>query len=402
MSEFETKPDVEEETAPQVDDNDLRNSDILTKYQDAARITNETLQLVMQAAVPGAKVLDLCKLGDANIVEKTSIIYRGKSKGRVVTKGIAFPTCVSVNNTVCHFSPLETDAEVVLADGDVVKIDVGTHVDGYIAVAAHTHVVGTTGAPNTAEPVVGPQSDVILAAYKAAEVALRMLKPGNTNRQVTEAMTRVVNTYGGSMLQGGVMHQLKRFVIDGAKRIALKEEPGQERVPNAAFEEGEVFALDICVSSGDGKAKEGDARTTVHKRAVERTYQLAGQSARKLLSVITQKFPTLPFTLRAVEDERTARTGVRECVSHGLLSAYPVLYEKATDKVAHFKFTVLILPTGAHKIAGLTLPEGYSSEHVLPADLEALLATNPVVSKKKQKKAKAAAESAGAGAADLN
>lgn len=59
-------------------------------------------------------------------------------------KGIAFPTCISVNNCVCHFSPLRTESDVKLADGDVVKIDLGAHIDGFIAVAAHTLVVGAS------------------------------------------------------------------------------------------------------------------------------------------------------------------------------------------------------------------------------------------------------------------
>ena len=81
-------------------------------------------------------------------------------------KGIAFPVCLSVNNCVCHYSPLQTDesvcyfrflllaaacefitncTQVVLALGDIVKLDLGAHVDGYIAVAAHTFRVTETG-----------------------------------------------------------------------------------------------------------------------------------------------------------------------------------------------------------------------------------------------------------------
>ena len=60
-------------------------------------------------------------------------------------KGIAFPTCISVNNCICHFSPLTTELVVTLADGDLVKIDLGAHIDGVIAVVAHTLVVGASG-----------------------------------------------------------------------------------------------------------------------------------------------------------------------------------------------------------------------------------------------------------------
>ena len=58
--------------------------------------------------------------------------------------GIAFPTCVSINNCICHFSPLKGDSDVLLKEGDLVKIDLGAHIDGFIAVAAHTLVVGAS------------------------------------------------------------------------------------------------------------------------------------------------------------------------------------------------------------------------------------------------------------------
>lgn len=76
--------------------------------------------------------------------QKTSLIFRNK-KGPKVEKGVAFPVCLSVNNCVCHYSPLASDESVVLALGDVVKLDLGVHVDGFIAVAAHTFRVTATG-----------------------------------------------------------------------------------------------------------------------------------------------------------------------------------------------------------------------------------------------------------------
>lgn len=59
-------------------------------------------------------------------------------------KGIAFPTCISINNCICHFSPLRSEADIKLADGDLVKIDLGAHIDGFIAVAAHSLIVAAS------------------------------------------------------------------------------------------------------------------------------------------------------------------------------------------------------------------------------------------------------------------
>ena len=91
------------------------------------------------------------------------------------TPGIAFPCCISVNNCICHFSPLTNDPDVVLKDGDVVKIDLGAHIDQFIAVTAHTVVVGSS----KDKKVTGRKADVMMAAHLASEAALRLVKPGN-------------------------------------------------------------------------------------------------------------------------------------------------------------------------------------------------------------------------------
>ena len=56
-------------------------------------------------------------------------------------KGVAFPTCISVNNIVGHLSPLKSEDQQ-LKDGDLVKIDLGCHIDGFVGLVAHTIVVG--------------------------------------------------------------------------------------------------------------------------------------------------------------------------------------------------------------------------------------------------------------------
>lgn len=63
----------------------------------------------------GARVVDICRAGDDSITAKAALIFRGKAKdGKVIEKGVAFPVCVSVNECVCHCSPLESDDTVRL------------------------------------------------------------------------------------------------------------------------------------------------------------------------------------------------------------------------------------------------------------------------------------------------
>jgi curved DNA binding protein len=378
--------DEEEKKAQEEEDTSLAVSDVVTKYQEAAKITQAALTMIISKCVPGAKVIDLCKEGDELMEEKLAGIYKTKKGGKTIEKGLAFPVCLSVNECVCHFSPLASDPEQVeLAAGDMVKIDLGCHIDGYIAVAAHTVEVGYVANPSA--PVTGIKADLWHCAYHCAEVATRMMRPGNKNGQITEAMKKICEAFGVQSITGTLMHQMKRYVIDGNKMVLLREEP-EHKVDQCTFEANEVYAIDIAVSSGEGKPRELDARTTVFKRVVDQTYALRIKGSRQFFNEVNKRFPTLPFSIRSFSDERNARLGIRECVAHNLLVAYPVLYERTGDLMVHIKVTVLIMPNGNIKITGVNMPEGYQTEKTLPEDIVKWLEDNPAPVKKDRKKKK--------------
>merc|ERR1712050_707032 len=164
----------------------------------------------------------------------------------------------------------------------------------------------------------------------------------------------VTTDFNCKPMQGVLSHQLKKHVIDGNRTIIAAETP-DERVDEFEFGMNEVYCIDVVCSTGEGKGKETDIRSTVFKRAVETSYNLKTQKARQFISEVNRRFPALPFTLRAIEDEQVARVGVVEAKRHELLDEYPVLKEKEKTFVAQFKFTVLLLPGGTKKITGLPL-----------------------------------------------
>uniref|UniRef100_A0A2I3HTQ3 Peptidase M24 domain-containing protein n=1 Tax=Nomascus leucogenys TaxID=61853 RepID=A0A2I3HTQ3_NOMLE len=133
-------------------------------------------------------VLSLCEEGDAMIMAETGKIFK---KEKEMKKGIAFPTSISVNNCVCHFSPLKSDKDCILKEGDLVKIDLGVHVDGFIANVAHTFVVDVAQGIQ----MTGQKADAIKAAHLCVEAALCLVKPGNHNTHVTEAWTKVAHSF---------------------------------------------------------------------------------------------------------------------------------------------------------------------------------------------------------------
>ncbi|KAI4374208.1 hypothetical protein MLD38_012225 [Melastoma candidum] len=359
---------------------DLTTPEVVTKYKSAAEIVNKALQLVISECKPGVKIVDVCEKGDSFIREQAGNMY--KNVKRKIERGIAFPTCVSVNNTVGHFSPLASD-ESVLKEGDMVKIDMGCHIDGFIAVVGHTHVI-------LDGPVTGKAADVIAAANTAAEVALRLVRPGKKNKDVTEALQKVAAAYDCRIVEGVLSHQMKQFVIDGNKVILSVSNP-ETRVDEAEFEENEVYSIDIVTSSGEGKPKLLDEKqTTIYKRAVDRNYHLKMKASRFIFSEINQKFPIMPFSARALEEKR-ARLGLVECVNHDLLQPYPVLHEKPGDLVAQIKFTVLLMPNGSDRITSHPLQQLNPTKTIDDPEIKAWLALGTKTKRKgggKKKKGK--------------
>merc|ERR1711920_173626 len=204
------------------------------------------------------------------------------------------------------------------------------------------------------EKVEDKRADVIMATWNAAEAALRLVQVGNTNTAVTEAFAKISADFNCKPLQGVLSHQLKKHIIDG-NRVIIGAETTDEKVDEFEFEMNEVYCVDVVMSTGEGKGKETEIRSTVFKRQVENSYILKTQKARQFIHEVSKRFPTLPFTLRAIEDEQVARVGVSEAKRHELLEEYPVLKEKDGDIVAQFKFTVLLLPGGTKRITGLPL-----------------------------------------------
>uniref|UniRef100_A0A4W4E0L0 Peptidase M24 domain-containing protein n=1 Tax=Electrophorus electricus TaxID=8005 RepID=A0A4W4E0L0_ELEEL len=350
---------------------------VVTKYKMGGDIANQALKMVIEAAKPGVSVLSLCEKGDSYIMTETGKVFK---KEKDMKKGIAFPTSVSVNNCVCHFSPLKSDPDYTLKDGDLVKIDLGVHVDGFISNVAHSFVVGAS----KEAPVTGRKADVIKAAYLCGEAALRLVKPGN---QVEVLLLFVVLT--DIPFIGMLSHQLKQHVIDGEKTI-IQNPTDQQRKDHekAEFEVHEVYAVDVLISTGEGKARDGGQRTTIYKRDPSKQYGLKMKTSRMFFSEVERRFDAMPFTLRAFEDEGKACLGVVECAKHELLQPFSVLHEKEGEYVAQFKFTVLLMANGPLRItSGPFEPELYISEHdVQDPELKSLIQSS--ASRKAQKKKK--------------
>ncbi|CAH1106115.1 unnamed protein product [Psylliodes chrysocephalus] len=362
---------------------------VVTKYKMAGEIVNRVLKQVIDKCVPGTSVREICEYGDQLLTDETTKVFK---KEKELKKGIAFPTCVSVNNCICHFSPVPSEPDYTLKNEDVAKVDLGAQIDGFIAVVAHTIVVGAA----SESKVTGRKADVILAAHYASQAALRLLKPGNDTYAVTDAVQKVAESFKCKPVEGMLSHQLKQFKIDGEKTIIQNPNDAQKK-EHEKFEldKHEVYAMDVLVSTGEGIGKETDTRVSIYKKTDE-IYQLKLKASRMFYTEVRTKYGNMPFNLRNFQDETKAKMGVVECVKNKLIEPFQVLYEKPGELVAHFKFTVLLMPNGPHKITGLPVETDlYQSEYsVTDPELKSILnsSANPKAAKKKKKKSESSSE----------
>lgn len=74
---------------------------------------------VADKCVSGASSIQIAEFSDNRLIEESGKVFK---KEKNLKKGIAFPTCISANNCICHFSPLKSDPDYVLKDGDLVKM----------------------------------------------------------------------------------------------------------------------------------------------------------------------------------------------------------------------------------------------------------------------------------------
>lgn len=337
------------------EDVSLDNPEVVMKYKAAGRFTNQAIQELAAKCVAGASVYKLCVESDARIKELSLTAFSKESKGRRLPHGVGFPTCISVNNVAVHNSPAAEDG-TTLATGDIVHIDLGVTICGFLATAATTVIVG--GADALAAPIKTKADDVFAAVRVAHEAAVRLMRPGNTNHMVTDALEGVAAAYGVNAVEGVLSHRVEFADPETPQAIIQRRVPGAEppqKVDVSTFETGEVWQLDIVFTSGTGRLRGCETASNVFRRGFARE-QMHMRSAREVLSVTANTSGMYAFGMRQLADVKTARFGVSECLKAGVLISYPVLADRAGEVVVHLKATIMIMPKEIVKAAFVPLP----------------------------------------------
>ncbi|KAJ2701489.1 hypothetical protein FB645_004635 [Coemansia sp. IMI 203386] len=334
------------------------------KYRSAAAIASQVLQSVISVTVPGMSVAAICSYGDSLVAAHSKSVHR---KEENIERGAAFPTTVSVNKIVQNFSPGASE-DYVLREGDVAKIEVSVHIDGYISSAAHTTVA--TNSPSVT--ISDRRADAISAAYYASEVATRMIRPGQTPRNVVKAIGLVASGFNCTVAEDTFTSQIDRFVISGKNTFANRFNPDVV-ISDEAFETGEIYTVDCTISTGDGQARASEYSPTIFQRDVGQQYSLKLRTSRTLFSQVCARFSVFPFLMRdAVGDNHALKAGVGECVRSHLLVPFAVTTEKKNGNqyVAQFKVTVVCHYTGPIRLTQALPMPNVQSATAIPAESE--------------------------------
>jgi methionine aminopeptidase len=184
-------------------------------------------------------VYALCKAGDDAVTsllsqaEPSAFGVADAESASRIKRGAAYPTCVSVNELFGHVSP-SSDCTDVLNVGDLVKVELGVHVDGYPAIVGETRIVD---APPADEVVAQSLASVSNAVYIAAHCIMRMLRPGVKNSDITYVVGHIAAHFGVACVKSLVSYEIKRYVTDGRNQILMAPpEAGDEAPDGGVFE----------------------------------------------------------------------------------------------------------------------------------------------------------------------
>lgn len=351
-------------------DNSFNNPAVVAVYKVAGGISNSILKQVRSAAKDGSTIFELTQLGDKLLAEEVAKLTKEKKEA-----GIAFPTCVNPNNIPAHLAPVNAadTANLTLKDGDVVNVMLGVQVDGFPAVVAETFVVGEL----SSSPVSGKKADLLHAAWNALEAAVRTFTTDKRNWDVTNVVDKVAKEFGTVPLESMLLHNQGKNLLYGPKEIILNPtKENKNQMDTFKFEEGEVYGLDVLVStSAEGKVKLSEYKTSLYK-LTGTTYALKLKTSHKTLGDFKRKaLAHYPFNVKNLEDPRKARVGLIECVNHQVMLAYDIQAEKQGEFVGQFFTTLAVTKDGVVRITSPSFDGSlYQSDKALSEESKALVA----------------------------
>ncbi|HEX9846425.1 MAG TPA: type II methionyl aminopeptidase [Candidatus Nitrosotenuis sp.] len=286
-------------------------------YVKAGKIASEVRELARAKDWTGKTLYEICETVESEI----------KSRGGKC----AFPVNASLNEFAAHYTA-EPDDPKVLSDTDLIKIDLGVQINGFIADTAVT-------------VSYDPEFEVLVdAAEEALKNAMAMVKEGVKASDIGRTIEKTVKQYGFLPIANLSGHSLEQYTIHAGKSI-----PNIWSIGSFSLSSKEAYACEpfVTTSKGLGFVREGKIRNIF---GLISRKKIKNDAANKLLDYIWENFNTLPFALRWITKEwsqKEAKPLLDELIKNKVVRAYPVLIEANEQRVAQAEHTFIPTETGA-------------------------------------------------------
>jgi len=290
-------------------------------YIRAGKIAAQIIREASGKIVEGAKLLDVASFVDERTVELGALP--------------AFPVNLSINEIAAHYTPGLND-ESVFSKGDLVKLDVGVHIEGYPSDTAVTVLVGggSDGSPESEKKL-----SMMKAAEEALDAAIKAAGPGVPLSNLGGAIEDAITARGFNPVRNLTGHSMERWVLHSGMNV--NNYKGQA----GTLEPGMIVAIEPFATDGAGRIIESSKSLiygiTLNSKNVRAT------QARALLQSLFDSYKTLPFAKRWVEKKHGPNAAfLNQLIFSGALHVYPILKEAAGGLVTQAEHTILIEEKG--------------------------------------------------------
>lgn len=294
--------------------NRLMPEEVLEKYIYAGRIASRVREEMKRIVREGMPLIEICEIAENMI--------------RELGGSPAFPCNVSVNEIAAHYTSPPDDIGVV-PEGSLIKVDIGVHIDGYIADTATTLYFNPE------------YEDMVHAAEKALEAAIRIIRPNITISRVSSEIQTVIERCGFKPIHNLSGHEVGRYLVHAGKSIPNVSHLSFERI-----RPGSVYAIEPFVTVKEAAGRVEDSPKKYIFRLIKMRGSPKSSGARDLLKIIETNFKTLPFAERWLRriygKSESYKSDLAELLSSKFLMAYPVFVEASGRPVAQAEHTVYV------------------------------------------------------------
>lgn len=282
----------------------------LKKYRQAHDISDGVIAHAEKLVKKGAKILDV-----AEEIEKMI-----KDKGAMPS----WPVNFSINEVAAHVTPGINDS-TVLKEGDLVKVDIGCQIEGYISDRAFSVCIGQKDHP------------MIETSKKATLAALGALKPGIKVCEISEIIEYIVTEAGFNPVRNLAGHSMSQNSQHEPPTI-----PNSKTKDQTEIEPGTPLAIEVFTTSGSGWVNESSP-CTIYKYVQDRPVRM--NEARKILQMAREDFEMLPFTQRWIKgmSEFKIEMALKQLVEAEAIEKFPPLKEESNSPVAVWEDTKIVL-----------------------------------------------------------